>query len=319
MGEEGMNGSNANFLSKTDEIPTPTAERLFPVARDWRTEMEIHPSELIDLDRYPISDPESAGYQRMLADVQKALDAEGCAVLKGFLTPKAVALLCKEADSVASEGHKSFNRTNPYFTQGDPALPPNHPVNRFFDRSNAFIPADNFADGAPLRSIFDFPGFDAFIQKALRAEKFHRYADPLADVIVNMAEEGAGFPWHFDTNNFTVTLAIQNAEAGGAFEYAPNTRLGGENFEEVAAILEGRSDRVRVLELEPGDLQLFKGRYSLHRVAPLKGARPRYVAIFSYVEEPGMVATPERCKQLYGRVLPIHYERAGLRADDYID
>jgi hypothetical protein len=43
------------------------------------------------------------------------------------------------------------------------------------------------------------------------------------------------------------------------------------------------------------------------------------VAIFSYVEQPDMVGAPERTKQLYGRVLPIHLERAGLRADSFID
>jgi predicted 2-oxoglutarate/Fe(II)-dependent dioxygenase YbiX len=134
-----------------------------------------------------------------------------------------------------------------------------------------------------------------------------------------MAEEGNGFPWHFDTNNFTVTLAIQNAESGGAFEYAPNIRAGGENFEEVSRVLAGTSNKVKTLNLEPGDLQLFRGRYSLHRVAPLTGNRPRYVAIFSYVDQPDMVGAPERTKQLYGKVLPIHYERAGLRADAYLD
>jgi hypothetical protein len=134
-----------------------------------------------------------------------------------------------------------------------------------------------------------------------------------------MAEAGNGFPWHFDTNNFTVTIALQNAEGGGEFEYAPNIRRDGENFEEVSRVLNGTSDKVKTLKLEPGDLQLFRGRYSLHRVAPLEGARSCYVAIISYVEEPGMVATPERCQQLYGRVLPIHYERAGRRADAYID
>ena len=134
-----------------------------------------------------------------------------------------------------------------------------------------------------------------------------------------MADAGNGFPWHFDTNNFTVTLAIQNAESGGAFEYAPNIRAGGENFTEVRKVLDGTSDKVVTLELEPGDLQLFRGRYSLHRVAPLDGNTPRYVAIFAYVEESDMVATPERCKQLYGRALPVHYERAGLRADSFID
>ena len=63
------------------------------------------------------------------------------------------------------------------------------------------------------------------------SEKIYRYTDPLADVIVNMAEEGEGFPWHFDTNNFTITLAIQNAEEGGLFEYAPNIRRTDENFD----------------------------------------------------------------------------------------
>jgi hypothetical protein len=43
------------------------------------------------------------------------------------------------------------------------------------------------------------------------------------------------------------------------------------------------------------------------------------VAIFSYVEEPGMVGSPERTRQLYGRVLPIHLERAGLRKDALVD
>ena len=275
--------------------------------------------ELINLERYPIHVPDGAACAELLDHVRAELAEDGCAVLKNFLTPSGIAALTAEADRVASYGHRSFNRTNAYFTQDDPSLAPEHPKRRFFERSNAFIPADNFMRDGPLRCVHDFEGFDGFIQSCLQEPKFHRYADPLADVIVNMAEEGNGFPWHFDTNNFTVTLAIQNAETGGAFEYAPNIRADGENFDEVARVLDGTSDRVRVLHLEPGDLQLFRGRYSLHRVAPLKGQRPRYVAIFSYVEEPDMVGAPERTQQLYGRVLPVHYERAGLRADAFID
>ena len=274
--------------------------------------------DFIDLDRYPI---DQAGPKRaaLLADVRANLACDGCAVIKRFLTQTGITALTAEADGVADQGHRSFGRTNPYFTKDDPDLPEDDPRRRFFDRSNCFIPADNFARDGALRQIHDFAGFDAFIRDCLQEKAFYRYADPLADVIVNMAEEGAGFPWHFDTNNFTVTLAIQNAESGGAFEYAPGIREGGENFDEVRRVLDGTSDKVRVLDLEPGDLQLFRGRYSLHRVAPLKGARRRYVAIFSYVEEPDMVGAPERTRQLYGRVLPIHLERAGLRADAYID
>ena len=255
-----------------------------------------------------------------MARVRTDLAHDGCAVVKGFLTRDGVTALTAEADGVADQGHRSYNRTNAYFSADDPNLAADHPRRRFFERSNNFIPADNFAASGPLRTIHDFPALDPFIRDCLGEQKFFRYADPLADVIVNMAEAGNGFPWHFDTNNFTVTLAIQNADAGGAFEYAPNIRSGNdENFDEVTRVLDGTSDKVVHLELEPGDLQLFRGRYSLHRVAPLEGPTPRYVAILSYVEEPNMVGAPERTRQLYGRTLPIHHERAGQRADALID
>lgn len=280
--------------------------------------MDHQDTSLINLAQYPIQN-ESPARDAILAGVRKDLARDGCAVLKGFLTQAGIDALRQEADSVAQMGHRSYSRTNAYFTKDDPSLPADDPRRQFFDRSNAFIPADNFAKDGALRSVHDFDGFDAFIQDCLQQKKFFRYADPLADVIVNMADEGNGFPWHFDTNNFTVTLAIQNAEAGGAFEYAPGIREGNENFDEVKSVLNGTSQKVKVLELVPGDLQLFRGRYSLHRVAPLKGKKPRYVAIFSYVEEPDMVGSPERTEQLYGRTLPVHWERAGRRADAYID
>lgn len=273
---------------------------------------------LINLERYPIHEMGPAR-DAVIANVRADLAKDGCAILKNFLTPEAIEEVTAEADQVHHLAHRSFGRTNPYFTKDDESLPENDPRRRFYDRSNAFIPADNFMANGPLRTIHDFPAFDPFVKDCLEEENFYRYADPLADVIINMAEEGEGFPWHFDTNNFTITLAIQNAESGGAFEYAPAIRQDGENFDAVRDVLDGVSDSVTRIELEPGDLQLFKGRYSLHRVAPLFGQRRRYVAIFSYVEEPGMVGSPERTEQLYGRVLPIHLERAGLRSDNYID
>jgi hypothetical protein len=275
-------------------------------------------SALINYHNCPIrqdGDERHALVERVRSDLSR----NGCAVIRQFLTAKGIEALTLEADGVADKGHRSFNRTNVYFTKDDPGLPADDPRRQFFDRSNSFVPADNFPKDGPLRTIHDSPGFDQFIKDCLQENDFYRYADPLADVIVNMAEEGNGFPWHFDTNNFTVTIAIQNAESGGAFEYAPHIREGDENFAEVARVLNGTSDKVKVLNLEPGDLQIFRGRYSLHRVAPLAGKRPRYVAIFSYVGEPNMVGAPERAMQLYGRTLPIHHERAKQRSDTYID
>ena len=275
---------------------------------------------VVDLDRYPLADVTGNGYRDLIKQTNDALSYDGCAVLRGFVKPDAIEHLVKEADSVSNMGHRSFNRTNAYFTQDDPTLPVGHPIRRFYDRSNSFIPADNFGDDSWLRAIYEWAFFPTFIQRALGEKAFYRYADPLADVIINQAEEGGGFPWHFDTNNYTVTLAIQNSAQGGDFEYCPNLRTPtDENYKGVAAVLDGDRSQVKILHLQPGDLQIFKGRYALHRVTPLSGPQRRYVAIFSYVEEPNMVGSPERTRQLYGRVLPIHLERHGMRADALLD
>lgn len=282
--------------------------------------MELH--DLVDLGRYPIDRADSPAFERMIMDLRRELDTDGCAVLPGFVHDEGVAALVKEADRVAPMAHRSFGRTNAYFSQDDPKLRRTHPIRQFFDRSNAFVPADNFPFQGPLRRIYEYPGFMPFIRSALNEpeDRFFRYDDPLADVIINVVEEGQGFPWHFDTNNFTVTLAIQNGETGGQFEYVPGLRSSeDENFEGVARVLDGDMSNVRQLELQPGDLQIFKGRYSLHRVAAVKGERTRYVGIFSFVETEGMCGGVERTKQLYGRVLQHHHDREGRRSDQLLD
>jgi hypothetical protein len=273
----------------------------------------------VDTDRYPV---DAAGLARdaLIAQLRLELDKCGCAVVKRFVRAERIPELVAECDRVAGRGHRNFNCTNPYFTTDRPELPATHPLRQFYDRSNAFVPADNFGPQSIIRAIYEWPAFARFVQATLGEQRFYRYADPLADVIVNLAEAGNGFPWHFDTNNYTVTLAIQNAESGGDFEYSPHLRSAtDENYAGVTAVLDGDKRLIRSLRLEPGDLQIFKGRYSLHRVTALSGARPRYVAIFSFAEEPDMVGSPERTRQLYGRVLPVHLARAGLRADALID
>ena len=281
--------------------------------------MSPNPTDFVDTGRYPI-DRTGPTRQAIVERLRRALDRDGCAVLKGFVAAERLGELIGECDRAAVHGHRNFSRTNPYFTQDRPDLPASHPLRRFYGRSNAFVPADNFGPQSILRAIYEWPAFAPFIQAALGERRFYRYADPLADVIVNLAEGGDGFPWHFDTNNFTVTLAIQNAASGGDFQYVPRLRTPtDENYAGVQAVLDNDAASIRTLHLQPGDLQIFKGRHSLHRVTPLAGPRVRYVAIFSFVETEGMVGSPERTRQLYGRVLPVHWERAGLRTDALID
>ena len=73
-----------------------------------------------------------------------------------------------------------------------------------------------------------------------------------------------------------------------------------------ARVLTGGRRRGKTLRMESGDLQIFKGRSALLRVTPVEGRMARYVGLYSFVEEPGMAAAPERGTQLYGRSLQLH-------------
>ena len=133
-------------------------------------------------------------------------------------------------------------------------------------------------------------------------------------------KEGHYFPWHFDGNEFTVSILIQEAEEGGLFEFVPDIRKpGDENLDSVKSILKGSRDRVRSLKLKPGDMQLFKERYSLHRVTRVQGKINRIIALPSYTTHPGMMNRPEHSIQVYGKSLPIQYERENIRSDNLID
>ncbi len=114
-----------------------------------------NPKDLIDLVRYPINASNHPDYERLIASIRGDLEQDGCAVLKQFVKPEAVSYLLDDAHSAAPFAHSSKNRTNAYFGQDDDSLPDTHPMRRFFDRSNSFIPADNFFPETSLRSLYE--------------------------------------------------------------------------------------------------------------------------------------------------------------------
>ena len=75
---------------------------------------------------------------------------------QGLHTCRRLGELVAESDRVAVHGHRNFNRTNAYFTQDHPNLSQSHPLRRFYDRSNAFVLADNFGANSILRAIYEW-------------------------------------------------------------------------------------------------------------------------------------------------------------------
>src|SRR5207302_10105135 len=124
-------------------------------------------------------------------------------------------------------------------------------------------------------------------------------------------------PWHYDHNEFTVTLLLRDAEVGGAFEYAPRLRTAeDENFAAVKRLFAGKHRDVRTLPRRPGTLTIFKGRYAMHRVTEVRRNRPRISALLSYDSLPNQVADDETNAVIYGpRVAAIlAAKRAGQQA-----
>ena len=275
--------------------------------------------DLVDTERYPFTDPGGAAWREIVDRTRNELRDVGCSVLKDFIRPEAQDLVRAECAAVAPHAYAKVERVNAYNIALDTPLPDDHPGRTIMERGNAFVARDQFPATAAIQQLYTNPAFQRFVAECFSQPALHELADPLAGLTLNVIAPGRAHPWHFDTNEFTVSLLTQAADGGGCFEYCPNIRsTTDENLDAVRAVLAGESDLVRRLDLRPGDLQLFLGRYSLHRVSPVEGTVARHTAIFAYSDRAGVIGSPERTRQLFGRVLPAHLAQA-VRGDQLLD
>jgi hypothetical protein len=264
---------------------------------------------LADTDRYPLTDPGGTGWQDLVEQVRTELRATGCSVLRDFIAPRHRDLLRQQCGTVEDQAYYRVETVNAYNTTiDDPALPPDHPAKVTMSRGNAFVARDVIPAGHLIHRLYVDPLFQRLIAECFGMERIHPLADPLSGLVLNVIPPGRAHPWHFDTNEFTVSLLTTEPEAGGVFEYCPGIRSArAENLGDVAGVLAGRGEHlIRRLPLRPGDLQLFTGRYSLHRVTEVAGTTARHTAIFAYSERRDVVGTVARTRQLFGRVSPQH-------------
>jgi hypothetical protein len=280
--------------------------------------------ELVDTERYPLAEPGAPAWRAAVSAARRDLATDGCSVLRGFVRAELVDELRSECAALAPRAHYATETVNAYNIALDVELPPEHPARMTMQRGNAFVARDLIPDTAIIHRLYVSEAFQRFVAACFDLAALYELADPLAGLCVNVVTPGKDHPWHFDTNEFTVSMLAQAPEAGGEFEYCPQIRSAAdENFDAVRAVLTGAErTRVRRLPLAPGDLQLFAGRYSLHRVCPVDGAAERLSVIFAYSERPGVVGSAERTRQLFGRVLDSHLAPAGggrVRGDELLD
>ena len=265
--------------------------------------MRPDPATLVDLERYPIDAPDSPAALAAIAAARADLVRQGVAVLPGFLTADALTAMVAEADGLAAGRHHQDLMGSPYLEIPADHWPEHHPRRAEGRSALTAIPYDAFADGSPLRALYEWDVLLEFVRRALDREVLHRYADPLGALNVAAMYDGDELAWHFDQTDFVVSIALQRPEVGGEFECAPFTRTpDDECYEVVARCLAGDPDApTTVLEFEPGTLMLFEGRHSLHRVTPIGGAVPRHVALLGFDTRPGVRSSELLQTIRYGR------------------
>ena len=267
--------------------------------------LSADPASLVDLERYPLLNPESGAYRAAAGEARRQLKASGAAELPGFLSPAGVDALTRDADALAPRAHLSGGQGTAYLEFPDFTLPSDHPRLHFADYRVRAVAYDLTPYGSPLRRLYEWDPVTALIEAVVDRGPIYRYADPFGALNLAVMGEGDQLQWHFDQTDFVVSLAIQSADSGGDFEVVPRVRSAeDEHYDDVAAVLAGDRRRVETLPMRPGTLLVFEGRYSLHRVSPIAGSRWRHVGLLAYDTKPGTVGSDLLRSDRYGRTEP---------------
>jgi len=277
--------------------------------------------QIINHQAFPIDQPENPSRAQIVKQVQAELAEDGCAIIRNFFSEAGLQALIAEAEARQGEAYYSPNKMcNVYLGDGDDSFDQDHPRNMFMPRTNGFITADLFGEETLSRQLYDWEPLRVFLADCLGKESLYIYEDPISNMIVNLGKPGQQFNWHFDTNEFTITMLLKPAESGGCFEYVADLRTPeDECYDDVKAVLEGDRSRVRQLDLNAGDLQFFLGRFALHQVTENTGSTDRLLLIMSFTEQPGVIGNPVRVKNLYGKLSDVHSQAQAVRADNLVD
>jgi hypothetical protein len=270
---------------------------------------------IVDLNHYPLHEPQSQIYQRLLASAREQLGSSGCVRFSQFIGKQWQAELCVETEALAPLALFSREEYTPYGTAPDLSFPSGHPRCNPHHTTSGNVTRDLIPETTLIQRLYQSKLFQAFIADCLESDVIYPFRDPMRGLIINAMPDNTTLGWHFDANEFVVSLMTKRADGGGRFEYCPAIRNpGNENYPAVQDVLDDRSEQVIKLDLQVGDIQIFKGRFSLHRVAPTVGQR--HTVIFGYSREPGYIGSVASTMRVYGRVMQEHIDADHIHHSD---
>jgi hypothetical protein len=257
-------------------------------------------ADFVDLERYPLSD--DGAFAPIAGLARSQLRESSFACLPGFLKPGIAQAMTAEVLDAIPRAYRREQSFSAYDESTSSQYAADH-VRRRRHVSRQFIVAtDVLHKFGLLRTLYGNETLTRRIAQMLNEPALFQLADPVMACTSTVMYDGDNHGWHFDLNDFVVSILLQAPEAGGTFDFAPNIRDDGdENYPGVAAVLDGRSSAVRSISVEAGTLLLFCGRRALHCVPPVAGSVPRVIALFSYDRIPDVRYTGDIYARVVGR------------------
>ena len=134
-----------------------------------------------------------------------------------------------------------------------------------------------------LGYLYNWAPMREFVAAALGKDEPRLHADHMGAMIMFIYDEGDESGWHFDHASLATTIVLRQLEVGGEFEYVHRVcKPDDENHPGIVRVVLGSDEDVIRLPGGTGTLNLFVGHYSIHRVTPVEGPRPRMVAVPGY-------------------------------------
>lgn len=274
--------------------------------------------EYINLEKYPLHDEKLL--QPVIQKLKETFRRDGSLLIPGFIREECIQTMAAEV--VGLETHHRLEIVQPLFTDSsidkalfDQKLPVSHPLKHRLAQDVHAVADDLIPKSAMLRQVYNLPLFLRFLAILVDRKEVYPFADEFQALNVMYIRDGGSRAWHYDGSDFVVTLMLQQAQVGGEFEYAPFIRgpEGHENFNQVQKLFCGSYAGTKMTKACAGDLALFNGRRSLHRVRTVYGARDRIMSVLSYARTPHEKGVPEKNVMLYGPRVAKLYEERGVQ------
>ena len=179
--------------------------------------MEI--KNIVNLRDYPIDQTGSREYQDLIAKNRKLLDKDGCCVLPKFVLSESLKRMKEEVERNLPKTHWTKDHHNPYFSKDDENLSKDHPKRVFSFRESGYINSDDLEEQSDLNKIYESEEMLKFVSDSLGVFPLYRWSDPLGKNPYSIMHKDHYFPWHFDGNEFTLSILVQKAEKGGLFAH----------------------------------------------------------------------------------------------------